>query len=336
MRNKRPVFEIDYSTRAGTLADAWVPYYSADRVTWTAGTLLEKLTSPKRVRFQFNEAFSSDAVYVADKPVFGTLNAQQLAASLLASGASVSSVANASGVIRTTVAVNNDVGDPAGGNDMYGFILQNATAPTLGARKRELVVTCGIHAGEVEDGWFLRGIVDYWRYGVGADADQFRSDWRVCVYFMLNPDGRRAGNARNTQTVGVGDPNRDWVAFVSAENRAVRDAILADATYHDAHFDLHSTEGEKLENAFKRPTLPAAMYTAFKSYFDSITGASLSLSDSVADATVGEWAEAQGAQFVLVTEPGSNMSRTVAQYAGTGEAYARALMSIHRSGYISG
>jgi cytosolic carboxypeptidase protein 6 len=72
-------------------------------------------------------------------------------------------------------------------------------------------------------------------------ARSFRSEFKVLLVPLLNPDGVDRGHWRHNMA-GV-DLNRDWVTFAQPETRAVRDAILAlrEQGKIYLHLDFHST-----------------------------------------------------------------------------------------------
>lgn len=84
-------------------------------------------------------------------------------------------------------------------------------------------------------------------------AKQFRSQFVVLAYPLMNPDGVEQGHWRYNS--GGVDLNRDWVNFNQPETRAVRDAVLSfmeDSTANLVYgVDFHSTD----ENIFY-PILP--------------------------------------------------------------------------------
>lgn len=338
-KGRRPTITVAYSTRSRSAG--WKPFYSADGWTWVQAETASVLASPNRVEFQFAHAFPADRVWIADKPVFTQWHFDQLAASLVADTSgrvSPSAAANSAGVILTTRVGTNQWNTQVGGNSVYGFVLEDATqTPIMGARKRECVITCGIHAGEAEDGWFLRGMVQFFLSGSGSAADQLRREWRLIVYFALNPNGRRAGLARGNTYNAIEDPNRDWTGAESRtfdETAAVQDAAAIDAVHHDAHIDLHSVEGVNPIGYYRRAEIPLATYQAFAAAFQVDSGQSLGGNLSSAERTVGEWAYNKGAAFVLVSEPGNANALPVETVQSYGKSYLVALMKIHADGLL--
>ena len=336
-RGRRPVFEIDISNMAGTFGAEWRPTYSYDGVTWTAASSVERLASPARARWQFDEAFTQQDVLVGNTPVYQYARSVALAARLAADSSgrvSPSASANSSGVIFVGRTGTDTLGRQQGGKFVHGFVLTDPTlTPAIGARKRVLVLTCGIHAGEPEDGWSNEGVIDYWLSGVGTDADQFRREWTICAYFLLNANGRAAGYTR-TNIYGE-DPNRDWGDWLIDENVAVRDAMIADAAFHDAHIDFHSQGGESNHYGYQKAALSASMYTAWQQRFNALNPFPISMGSTSATGTLTEWVRLnRSPTFVLTSEATQVIQRPTGAMRAVGENYARALMEIQRLGHL--
>lgn len=339
---KRPTITVDNSVRwvSTTMGSGWRPVYSYDLQTWHQASAFTPLTSPARVRFQFPAAFTADTVYIADHPVFQYAHAAALAAELLADASGlvhVSAEADAFGVIGTTPTENDDIGRAVGGNSMWGFRLEDESATTTdGGPRRELVVTHGIHAGEVIDGWYLRGLIDWYLNDASAEAVAFRRNWRVLVYFMLTPNGRKGGGWRGNFR-SEEDPNRDWAdpsAWSLYETATVRDAILADTSRHDVHLDLHAAVGATtIEQIYYRTDLPIERYNAFKAAFDAADSGTMLLTASTASQTIGEWAKVVGgAQLVVISEAGTQNSATIARYEEIAGHYLHSIAVMDAAG----
>lgn len=339
-KGRRPTVNVAYTTRLRP--SGWKPFYSADGWTWVQAETSVVLSSPNRVEFQFPHAFPADRVWIADKPVFTQWHFDQLAASLLADTSgrvSPSAAANSAGVILTTRAGTNPWGTQIGGNSIYGFVLEDsALTPSMGARKRNLVITCGVHAGEVEDGWVLRGILNFWLNGVGPAADQFRREWRVVTYFAVNPNGRRAGLSRGNTYNTSEDPNRDWHGAgmrTFDETAAVQDACALDVPYHDVHFDLHSREGAGAVGYYRRTEFPLISYQDFVLAFTADSGYSMTGGVSTAENTIGDWAVlGRGALWTITVEMGNAEGTPAETLESFGKSLAVALMANHTNGYL--
>lgn len=339
-KGRRPAITVAYPTR--TRSPGWRPFYSADGWTWVQAETSAVLSGPSRVEFRFPHAFPADRIWIADKPVFTQWHFDQLATLLSADTSgrvSPSAAANAAGVILTTRAGTNQWGTQIGANSVYGFVLEDSSlSPVMGARKREWVLTCGVHAGEVEDGWVLRGILNFWLNGTGAVADQFRREWRIVTYFALNPNGRRAGLARYNTYNAAEDPNRDWWGpdqRTFDETRAVQDAAGLDALHHDVHMDIHSREDLGAIGYYRRTEFPIETYNAFVSAFTADSGVSMTGGVSTAVNTVGDWAIfGKGAIWTIVCEMGNANGTPAETLQGFGKSLATALMAIHSQGRL--
>ncbi|WP_287365122.1 M14-type cytosolic carboxypeptidase [Thauera sp.] len=341
---KRPTITVDNSARRlnTTMVSSWRPVYSYDLETWYQATAFTALTSPTRVQFQFPDAFTADTVYIADHPVFQQAGFDALAAELAADSTGLvhlSASAGAGGVIGTTPSEADDIGRAAGGNSIYGFRLEDESAVTTdGEPRRELVVTCGMHAGEVIDGWFLRALVDYFLNNVSATGIAFRKNWRVLTYFAITPNGRKGGNWRGNFR-DTEDPNRDWVgagAFSLYETTTVRNAILADTTRRDVLLDFHSDAASSVvPRIYSRSDLHAGIYTAFKVAFDARDGSSLTMDPSTATGTIGEWFAANGAKLVITSEPGTRTSTSIARYEQIATSYVDSVVDLDAAGWFA-
>lgn len=94
-------------------------------------------------------------------------------------------------------------------------------------------------------------------------ARSFRSEFKVLLVPLLNPDGVDLGHWRHN--VGGVDLNRDWGLFAQPETRAVRDQILKlreqgpiylHLDFHSTHNDVFYTqpdEPKQSQDAFTRP-----------------------------------------------------------------------------------
>lgn len=336
-KGRRPVFEFDLSNLAISLDAAWRPAYSYDGINWTPATTTERLTSPARARWRFDEAFTQQDVLIGNTSVYQYERSVALAARLASDSTgrvSPSANANAAGVIFVGRTGSDTQGRPQGGKSVHGFVLNDASlTPALGARKRVLVLTCGIHAGEVEDGWSNEGVIDYWLSGVGADADQFRREWKICAYFLLTANGRAAGYNRGN--IYGHDPNRDWGLWAIDENVAVRDAMIADAAFHDAHIDFHGQGGEVDHHGYTKAALSAAMYTAFRLRFNALNAFPISMGNGSTANTLSEWVLANRSPTFLMTSEATQLIYQSSQSLRVvGENYARAIMEIQRQGYF--
>lgn len=345
---KRPIITVsnDLRQNAKTMeGGGWAPVYSYDQLTWHSfDSGFAALSTPTRVQFQHSAPFAADTVYIADHPVHRHQEAVSLAAQLNADTSGlvhVSSVADSAGVIGTTPAELDDLGRSVGGNLMWGFRLEDESLVTLdGGPRREIILTCGTHPGEIIDGWFLRGAIDWYLHGTGDNAERLRANFRLLVYFGITPNGRRGGEWRSNFERS-GDPNRNWVAFTLYETQRVRDAIAADSSRVDIHIDFHSASNSfKPSRIFTMPepsSEESARYLALKAAFDSVDAETLDLiamplSLSTSNTTGNGHTRTTYGAFSFVSEPGTRRSATVARYRDVGAHYLEALTIMDDAG----
>jgi hypothetical protein len=344
---KRPIVTVNNSNRflSTAMLASWNPVFSYDQITWTPfDTPHVALTGPVRVQFQHSEAFTSDTVYIADHPVFRFADFQTLATQLATNSSGLvmpSNVGNSAGVIGTTQAELGPGSRIVGNNPIWGFRFNDPSVTTTdGGPRREIIITCGIHAGEVIDGWFLKGILDWYLNGSGTKHARFRANFRLLVYFALTPNGRRAGNYRVNPTRST-DPNRDWLSFSLNESRIVRDAILADAVRGDVHIDLHSSASRDLDVHVYTPPSPTgeevARQAAFKAAFDAADSGTMAsslvpLTDAVANTTSTGFSRRTYGSFAVLSEPGTRRARTAARDAEIGAHYTEAIVTMDEDG----
>lgn len=340
---KRPVFTVDDTHRyGGDFHSTFRPVYSYDGETWVKAPGFTQLATPRRTVFQFGEIFTQDAVFVADQQAWMLARSDELAQSLLADTTGrvfVSSAANEQGVIGITP-IEARAGFAVGQNPIYGFRLTAETPPVSGGRRR-LLLTSGIHSGEVLDGWILRSIINTYRSGVGAKADALRANWEIFAYFNISPNARKAGNYRLNPTRAK-DPNRDWgsedglTPFWLAESVIVRDAILSDVTSVHAHIDCHSSAGFTYETSINNyPEAGTAMLDAYKLRFDAQYPVPLDPKPAVVANTFGQWSmSVLSSQFSINPEPGMARHKSVDELTAAGVAFAGALTDLVTDGLI--
>lgn len=339
---KRPIFTVDDTYRArDDFHSSFRPVYSYDHgATWTRASSFTQLQAPRRTVFQFDEIFIADEVLVADQQAFTLAQSEKLANELLSDTSGmvfVSAAADLNGVIGTSPAETRS-GIQVGANPIYGFRLTAQSVPHPGGRRR-LLLTSGIHAGEVLDGWILRAIINFYRQGVGAKADAFRANWEILAYWNLTPNGRRAGAARTNPTRGE-DPNRDWgssggaTAFSLSENGIVRDAILADTNSVTAHIDGHSSGGYLYETSLNyiEGTDQTAL-NEFKTKFDLNYPVPLDPKPATAVNTFAQWSiDVLGSVMSIAAEPSLARHKSVQEISAAGVAFAKTLADMVTDG----
>lgn len=137
--------------------------------------------------------------------------------------------------------------DTVGYSHNNRVILQWQSQGDLGSEKKGLLILFSRqHPPEVSG---YRSFLYFFNRLMDTDelAQNFRSNFRIIAYPMLNPDGVEQGHWRHNSS-GI-DLNRDWEYFRQPETRSVRDALspLADGRYEVVYgIDFHSTN----ENVF--------------------------------------------------------------------------------------
>jgi hypothetical protein len=346
VNGKRPIFEIETTSRhlEATYLSSWRPHYnenSWDADSWLPADGFTPLTEPRRVRFQFQNAFTQDTVYIGDHQAYRVADFSALAASLVADTSgyvSVSSAADVNGVIGTSPAEDDERERPIGEHDIYGFVLSSTESTDDGGPKRWMVVDCGIHSGEVLDGWPLEGIIDFYVNGVGSQADKIRANWNVGLYFCLTPNGRFGGHMR-TNFRSTKDPNRDWGdsgSFALAESVIVRDAILADldGATEDIGLSLHTASGRDATTTIFRSTdiSDQTVQTAWLDNLDTADSTTWTRVDTNINSSVTGWHAARGALVSVVSEFSTRTTASVTRYKQIGQRYLEATALVDAEG----
>ncbi|MEN0111545.1 MAG: M14 family zinc carboxypeptidase [Planctomycetota bacterium] len=222
--------------------------YSYDNENWLLFDNNARVGST--YRFSNNTPFASDTVYVAyDLPYSYGRSAAHTAAVLATPWAEPSFSADAAGVIGQTPGGTDDIGRAIGPRDLFGYRITNpATDAALGANKRRVTITSGMHAGETIGTWTFQGMVD-WLVSDDPRAARLRDVAEFAVYPVLNPDGRFAGYGRNTVFTPLDDPNGAWTPSVWINRPDIQvsgEAMIADfqaapQSTNEAFIDFHST-----------------------------------------------------------------------------------------------
>lgn len=339
---KRPVFTVDSRDKSSDYHSSFRPVYSYDGENWVKASSVTQLQSPRRVVFQFDEIFTQDRVFVASHMVYMLARSDALATRLKndTSGMVYPSLGgDGTGTIGISLAETTR-GIQVGSNPMYGFRLSDSSQTPPGG-KRRLLLTMGVHGGEILDGWMFRAIIEFFMTGVGAKADLFRKWWDVYAYWNISPNSRKAGEPRINPTRGE-DPNRDWgsndgaTPYSFTETRVVRDAVFADLTSVHAHFDMHSSGGFIYESACNYYLdSNQSLISAYKSRFDALYPVPLWLDPSEAVNTLGRWSKDNLAtQLNLTMEPALGRGKGRPELDNVGIAYASALADMTEDGVM--
>ncbi len=234
---KTPTFAINRSTKDGSTyihAD-YRPVYTTDFITWTQADVVNLVGDVSgAIEFSFAAPLPAGTVYIASSPYWRTDDAVSFASLLLSTHSSVASPttsADANGVYATTPSVNNAFGSESGLNNQYAIKLDWGGATADSFRKRSLVVIAGIHgAGSANSDIAFRESILWMLNDSSQEAQDFRSNFEVYCYFLVNPDGHSAGEAKLTPDSSV-DPNRAWNVAGDSALPIITDlqnAIIAD------------------------------------------------------------------------------------------------------------
>lgn len=340
---KRPRIRVNVSGRyLGNYVAGWRPWWTSDHVTWHRFASLVSLSATWAI-FEFPEDLTDNVIYISDHPAFRVQDFSDLAATLASDSSglvSPSALADEQGVIGTSPAENDDLSRAVGEHEIYGFVLGSGTPTDDGGPKRWMIVDCGIHPGEILDGWPLRGIVDYYLSGEDARADKLRSNWNIGIYFCLTPNGRYGGNWRGNWR-NYKDPNRDWGgtgAFALEESVIVRDAVLADldGAVESVGLSLHTAASATTENRlFCSTALPdPTIQNAWLDAVDSIDGTTWDRIDTNIPASVAGWHVVRGADVGVILEMGTRSNTTLDRYHQLGRRLLEATAEADAQGYF--
>jgi hypothetical protein len=130
--------------------------------------------------------------------------------------------------------------------DVFAYRITNPATDSA-APKHKVVVTTGLHAGEVLGTHTFEGLIN-WLVSEDARAVRLRDDAEFFAYPTLNAGGRFAGNSRATVENPNQDPNGLWHPSLWASHQDIRasgEAMQADVVATpgtvDAFIDFHST-----------------------------------------------------------------------------------------------
>ena len=198
--------------------------------------------------FSNNSAFTQDSVYVAYAQAYSYGRSAAHVQTMLATPwAEPTASGDASGVIGMSPGGTDDLGRTVSPRALYSYRISNFATDSA-QPKRKVVLTSGLHAGEVLGTHTLEGLTN-WLVSDDVRAARLRDVAEFFVYPVLNPDGRFAGNSRATVENPNEDPNRIWNATLYATHQDIRvsgEAMIADVqatpgSTVDAFIDFHST-----------------------------------------------------------------------------------------------
>ncbi len=247
---KRPIFRVNRSNRSNTAAPSseWRPLWTTDFETWHRHSERPDLSSGSSGYFewQFDVPFAAETVYVATNPIKPNSYAAVFADELLTDYSTVAGIASSAdenGVYAVTPAETDENDRPIGENPQYAIALAWPGPTTDGKPKRKLVVFAGIHSQGEQSSWIpFEASVRWMLDNASPEADDFRSNWDVWLYFNVTPNGITGGHRRHNFRQST-DPNRAFRLTATPPLKEIEDlqnAVLADTGGEaDAMFSWH-------------------------------------------------------------------------------------------------
>ena len=245
--NAQPVFSIDQAFAGGNSAlNSHAMVYSYDNENWQFFDNNQR--SGNLYTFSNNSAFTNDEVYVAYAQPYSYGRSAAHTATVLASPWAEPTVSgDANGVIGQTPLAFDDLDRLVPRRDIFAYRITNPAtdSPTP---KRKVVLTTGLHSGEVLGTHTYEGLIN-WLISDDSRAASLRDEVEFFAYPTLNAAGRFAGTSRATVENPNEDPNRLWHPTLWATHEDIRangEAMLADVvstpgTEVEAFIDFHST-----------------------------------------------------------------------------------------------
>lgn len=339
---------LDKDGRADINTTTYKLVYTVDYVTWVqADSMAFNGGINGTIVATFN-SLPSGTIYFSTNVHMRVADGITMAADLLANHSSVVSPttsADSSGVYATTAAINNHYGTPAGGHDQYALTLDWGGATNDGAPKRDLVILAGIHAaGEGQSTILFREMVYWMLNDSGADAIAIRANWRVHIYFFLNPNGMQGGQHRYTLASSV-DPNRSWNPSGSSSMSIIDDiqtALQADLPngcdlLWSTHGDVYTTASFQMWVAPEERNVPRS--AAMQEMIDqgtTIFGAAPDLNNASTRNTDVSWAiDVLGAKTSMDTETAAAAGTTVAYFNDLAVKWFQTLVAADAQGVFA-
>lgn len=243
----QPVFNIDQAFAGGNGAlNNHEMMYSYDNQNWDFFDNNQR--SGNSYTFSNNASFTSNTVWVAYAQPYSYGMSAQHTADVLATPWALPTVSgDANAVIGETPIAVDDIGRLVPAKDIFAYRITNPATDSASA-KRKIVITTGMHSGEVLGTHAFEGMVD-WLVSDDPRAARLRDIAEVFAYPTLNAAGRFAGTSRATVENPNQDPNGRWNPSLWATHQDIRangEAMLADTqstpgTVVDAFIDFHST-----------------------------------------------------------------------------------------------
>lgn len=219
--------------------------YSYDNENWTFFDNNQR--SGNLYTFSNNSSFTQDEVYVAYAQPYSYGRSAAHAAQVLASQWAEPTVSgDANGVIGHTPLAFDGLGRLVPEKDIFAYRITNPATDSA-SPKHKVVLTTGLHAGEVLGTHTFEGLIN-WLISSDPRAARLRDEAEFFAYPTLNAAGRFAGNSRATVENPNEDPNRIWhpTQWIGHEDIQTNgEAMIADVVSTpgsiDAFVDFHST-----------------------------------------------------------------------------------------------
>lgn len=246
VQNVRPMFSVSDNFAGGASAlTNHAMVYSYDGQSWNFFD--NNARSGGQYRFSNNTNFSSSNVYVAYAPQYSYGMSVAHTQAVIASpwGAPTAS-GDANGVIGQSAGGTDDLGRAVAPRNIYAYRITNPATDRPHRPKKKVVLSTGLHAGEVLGTHTYQGLIDF-LISDDPRAVVLRGVAEFFCYPTLNPDGRFAGNNRATVQNPNTEPNGRWNPSLWANHKEIRvngEAMIADATQGpgvDVFIDFHST-----------------------------------------------------------------------------------------------
>ena len=197
--------------------------------------------------FSNNTPFTEDEVYVAyAQPYSYGRSAAHTAEVLATPWAEPTGSADANGVIGQTPLAYDDLGRLVPKKDLFAYRVTNPATDSA-SPKHKVVVSSGLHAGEVLGTHTYEGLIN-WLTSDDSRAAKLRDIAEFYAYPVVNAAGRFAGNNRATVANPSIDPNGVWHPTKwdgHDEVQMTGEAMMADTASTpgavDAFIDFHST-----------------------------------------------------------------------------------------------
>ncbi|MEM9353290.1 MAG: M14-type cytosolic carboxypeptidase [Planctomycetota bacterium] len=247
VQGAQPVFTIDQPFAGGNQAlTTHKMVYSYDNENWSFFDNGNR--SGNVYTFSNNSAFTGDTVWVAYAQPYSYERSATHTAQVLASPWAMPTVSgDANGVIGESPLNFDDLGRLVPKRDAFAYRITNPATDSA-SPKRKIVISTGMHAGEVLGTHTFEAMVN-WLISDDARAARLRDDVEIFAYPTMNSAGRFAGNNRGTVENPTVEPNGQWNPFLWVDDQIIKvngEAMIADVqstpgTVVDAYIDFHST-----------------------------------------------------------------------------------------------